>query len=181
MATHSSVPAWWIPGMGEPGGLPSLGSHRVGHDWSNLAPAAAYVTLAVTYSVSYVMPEIKGSGILIYGWNWAQPASYLFGSSLITTIAQKNKSCHFHRYLKIVLWIFPALPKFSVLHYILEFAQIHAHWVSDPIYPSHPLLSPLLLFSIFPSIRVFSKGLALCIRWPKHWSFSCKISSSMNI
>ena len=32
MATHSSVLAWRIPGMGEPGGLPSLGSHRVGHD-----------------------------------------------------------------------------------------------------------------------------------------------------
>ena len=32
MATHSSVLAWRVPGMGEPGGLPSLGSHRVGHD-----------------------------------------------------------------------------------------------------------------------------------------------------
>ena len=41
MATHSSVLAWRILGMGEPGGLPSMGSHRVGHDWSNLAAAAA--------------------------------------------------------------------------------------------------------------------------------------------
>ena len=32
MATHSSILAWRIPGMGEPGGLPSMGSHRVGHD-----------------------------------------------------------------------------------------------------------------------------------------------------
>ena len=39
MATHSSVLAWRIPGMGEPGGLPSMGSHRVGHDGSNLAAA----------------------------------------------------------------------------------------------------------------------------------------------
>ena len=37
MATHSSVLAWRIPGMAEPGGLPSMGSHRVGHDWSDLA------------------------------------------------------------------------------------------------------------------------------------------------
>ena len=37
MATHSSVLAWRIPGAGEPGGLPSLGSHRVGYDWSDLA------------------------------------------------------------------------------------------------------------------------------------------------
>ena len=41
MATHSSVLAWRIPGTGEPGGLSSLGSHRVGHDWSELAAAAA--------------------------------------------------------------------------------------------------------------------------------------------
>ena len=37
MATHSSVLAWRIPGTGKPGGLPSLGSHRVGHDWSDSA------------------------------------------------------------------------------------------------------------------------------------------------
>ena len=45
MATHSSVLAWRIPGTGEPGGLPSMGSHRVGHDWSDLAtkqPAELY-------------------------------------------------------------------------------------------------------------------------------------------
>ena len=41
MATHSSVLAWRIPEMGEPGGLPSMGSHRVRHDRSNLAAAAA--------------------------------------------------------------------------------------------------------------------------------------------
>ena len=40
MATHSSVLAWRIPGTGEPGRLPSMGSHRVKHDWSNLAAAA---------------------------------------------------------------------------------------------------------------------------------------------
>ena len=46
MATHSSVLAWRIPGTGEPGGLPSMGSHRVGHDWSNLATAAAAAAAA---------------------------------------------------------------------------------------------------------------------------------------
>ena len=39
MATHSSVLAWRIPGMGEPGGLLSMGSHRVGHNWRDLAEA----------------------------------------------------------------------------------------------------------------------------------------------
>ena len=41
MATHSSVLAWRIPGTAEPGGLPSMGSHRVSHNWVDLAAAAA--------------------------------------------------------------------------------------------------------------------------------------------
>ena len=44
MATHSSVLAWRTPGTEEPGGLPSMGSHRVGHDWSDLAAAAAHTS-----------------------------------------------------------------------------------------------------------------------------------------
>ena len=53
MATHSSFLAWRIPGTGEPGGLPSMGSHRVGHDWSDLAAAAA-VSLMIA--------------VLVYSW-----------------------------------------------------------------------------------------------------------------
>ena len=44
MATHSSVLAWRIPGTGEPDGLPSMGSHRVRHDWCDLAAAAAHTS-----------------------------------------------------------------------------------------------------------------------------------------
>ena len=43
MATHSSTLAWRIPGTGEPGGLPSMGSHRIEHDWSDLAAAAMHI------------------------------------------------------------------------------------------------------------------------------------------
>ena len=49
MATHSSVLDWRIPGTGEPGGPPFMGSHRVGHDWSDLATAAAYSTQRLIY------------------------------------------------------------------------------------------------------------------------------------
>ena len=45
MATHSSVLAWRIPGTAKPGGLPSMGSHRVRHDWSGLAAAAAEIVI----------------------------------------------------------------------------------------------------------------------------------------
>ena len=47
MAAHSSVLGWRMPGTGEPGGLPSLGSHRVGHNWSDLAAAAAAAAAAI--------------------------------------------------------------------------------------------------------------------------------------
>ena len=63
----------------------------------------------------------------------------------------------------------PGLP---VHHQLRELAQTHVHRVGDAIQPSHPLLPLLLLSSIFPSIRVFASEAALCIRWPKDWSFS---------
>ena len=47
MATHSSTLAWRMPGMAEPGGLPSMGSRRVGDDWSDLAAAAACEKIGV--------------------------------------------------------------------------------------------------------------------------------------
>ena len=47
MAIYSNILAWRIPGTEEPGGLPSMGLHRVGHDWSNLAAAAAAAVHAV--------------------------------------------------------------------------------------------------------------------------------------
>ena len=71
-----------------------------------------------------------------------------------------------------------SMPGFLVLLYLLEFAQNFIHWVSDAIQPSHPLSLPSLLPSVFPSIGVFSKQLALCIRCPKYWSFNFSISLS---
>ena len=55
MATHSSVLAWRIPEMAEPGGLPSMGSHRVGHDWSNLAASTFPITI---YWRDYPLPTV---------------------------------------------------------------------------------------------------------------------------
>ena len=68
MATHSSVLAWRIPGMGEPGWLLSMGSHRVGHDWSDLAAAAAHtskVMLKILQArlrqyVNHELPDVQG-------------------------------------------------------------------------------------------------------------------------
>ena len=68
-------------------------------------------------------------------------------------------------------------PGLLVHHQLPEIAQTHVHPIGDAIQPSHPLC-PLLLPSIFPSIRVFSNESVLHIRWPKYWSFSFSISPS---
>ena len=67
----------------------------------------------------------------------------------------------------------PGLP---VQHQLLESTQTHVHWVVDAIQPSHPLLSPFPPALNLSSIRVFSNESALCIRWPKYWSFSFNVS-----
>ena len=65
MATHSSVLAWRIPGTGEPGGLLSMGSHRVGHDWSDLAAAVLGLWL-------HGLSVVPASG----GWGCSKRASH---------------------------------------------------------------------------------------------------------
>ena len=69
----------------------------------------------------------------------------------------------------------PGLP---VHHQLPEFTQTHVHWSVMP--SNHLILCCPLLFlpSIFPNNRVFSNESALCIRWPKYWSFSFSISPS---
>ena len=63
-------------------------------------------------------------------------------------------------------------PGFPVLHYLLEFAHTHVHWMDEAIQPSHHVLPLLLLLSVFSIIRVFSNEPTLHIRWPKYWSFT---------
>ena len=65
MATHSSILAWRIPGTEEPSGLPSVRSHRVGHDWIDLAAAAHYIISSCIMFVIYCL--------LPSHWNWELP------------------------------------------------------------------------------------------------------------
>ena len=69
-------------------------------------------------------------------------------------------------------------PGFPVHHQLLEFTQTHVHRVGDAIQPSHPLSSTAPPTFSLSQIRVFSNESALCIRWPKYWSFSFRISPS---
>ena len=79
MATHSSVLAWKIPGTGEPGGLLSMGLHRVGHDWSDLTVADVIFTktLLIRFCMQVSDPRLSTSkesifsAVLNYNWHRA--------------------------------------------------------------------------------------------------------------
>ena len=124
MATHSSVLAWRIPGMGEPGGL-SMGSHRVGHDWSDLRAAA----------LSSNRRKSSESILRCYSWviilNLAQ---ITFSISCCCSVS--------HPCLTLCNHMDFSTSGFPVLYCLLEFAQTHVHWVSDAIHSSSPLSSP---------------------------------------
>ena len=75
MATHPHVLAWRIPGTGEPGGLPSMRSHRVGHDWSDLAAAAVATMmrsrpLTSILDIKYSCLKLKPTLLCCTWWYW---------------------------------------------------------------------------------------------------------------
>ena len=81
MAIHSSVFAGRIPGTGEPGGLSSMGSHRVGHDWSDLAAAAAMWRLdSPFWTKSYAKVWDEAVNEIVLHFNSSIPTWFLLGS-----------------------------------------------------------------------------------------------------
>ena len=70
-------------------------------------------------------------------------------------------------------------PGFPVHHQLPELTQTYVHWIHDAIQPSHPVI-PFSHLQCFPAsdFPVYSNESALCIRWPKCWSFSFSISTS---
>ena len=100
MATHSSVLAWRIPGMGDLGGLPSMGSHRVGHDWSDLAAAAAaaaaahlgcFQCLAIVNNAAIHIP------IQVIVWRWSRSVMSKLFATPWTVACQAPLSMRFSR------------------------------------------------------------------------------------
>ena len=91
MATHSSVLAWRIPGTGKPGGLPSMGSHRVGDDWSNLAAAAAGVIKSI-----FLISESLFRNLNISNWISVWVESWLLFISAAKTHSSIISSLHYH-------------------------------------------------------------------------------------
>ena len=119
MATHSSVLVWRIPGTGKPGGLPSMGSHRVGHDWSDLAAAAYRIFLALSSlcsaSKASMIPrnspttklnndqgQMLTNPFIYFGWVKAQDLRCRVGSTCKTLLG--NVVAPFFLWLKWSSW-----------------------------------------------------------------------------
>ena len=92
MATHSSVLAWRIPGMGEPGGLPSMGLQRVGHDWSDLAAEAAAVQKLLCGELNWMTSKC----VTIFCSQLSSTAS-LRGSWVLSGAVSWKKSTHWQQ------------------------------------------------------------------------------------
>ena len=151
--THSSILAWRIPGTEEPGGLPSMRSHRVGHNWSDLAAASGlqYVffpwliflridwfdLLAVQQTCKSILQHHSSKALIL----WLS-AFFMVQLSIhpYMTAAAAAKS------LQLCLTLcYPmnySTPGLSVHHQLPESTQTYVHWVDDAIQPSHPLSSP---------------------------------------
>ena len=129
MATHSSVLAWRTPGMGQPGGLPSMGSHRVGHNWSDLAEAAAETDQeckAIIYSDQRQNKQKQRKPLCIHlseGWMKIQELSQgCILPSRINPRFHRQQSDHSHPCKTRLLWITVHILKLwstGIFHYLI--------------------------------------------------------------
>ena len=126
MAPHSSTLAWKIPWMEEPGGLSSMGSHRVGHDWRDLAAAAAaykqkyhiYVCIYVIISIIWCQKEVKTKACFI-GTILRMPQEYqrnYWNQTLESGYTWRGKRCDFEETFEK----FAQCRRYSIFMYILE-------------------------------------------------------------
>ena len=149
MATHSSVLAWRIPGTGEPAGLPSMGSHRVRHDWSNLAAAAAaalylYIALGSIASLPILILLIQSIGYFSISLNHLQfplPMFYSFQHASLSS----PRSClflgYFFKHNFKWLWFFSIAFSFWYLLVSVKkgnrflYINLVSYYLAEFIYP----------------------------------------------
>ena len=157
MTTHSIILAWRLPGTEEPSGLSSVGSHRVEHDWSDLAAAAARSFLGQILEFWFTLAKIILIAFIIHCFSSVQSLSrvQLFATPWIAARQASLSLTNSRSSLKLTS---------------IELVMPSSHLI---------LCCPLLLLPpILPSIRVFSSESTLRMRWPKYWSFSFSIIPS---
>ena len=180
MAPHSSVLAWRIPGTGEPGGLPSMGSHKVGHDCSDLAAAATATLVLAQLTFLIMRPKSLHSFaplfcLLLHNFFFAFAHRNFFILNLILIFIFNYWFLFFlwsmHSSLNLLfvvfkllihVWLFATVwtaanqaPLFFTVSMCLFklFTSIPSVMLSSHFILCHPLLLP----STFPSIRIFSR------------------------
>ena len=157
MATHSSTLAWRIPGTGEPGGLPPMGSHRVGHDWSDLGAAAAAASSRAMGNISLLVLKICIECLI-------SQALLLFSHSVVSEFLLLNGLQH------------TRLPCPSLSPRYCSNSCPLSWWCHSTISSS---VTPFSSYpQSFPTSGSFPNESALHLRWLKYWSFSFSISSS---
>ena len=173
MATHSSVLAWRIPGTGEPGGLLSMGSHRVRHDWSDLAAAVAADSSPEQQALwwQWVRMWAQRHWLKRPNCGWMEPSGCKQGEAAGKSVRCRSRATS-DTFLSLTSHIQSAAQFSSVaqscptlcdpinqstlglpvLHQLLEFPHVHefthVHWVGDAIQPSHPLPPSSFAFNL---------------------------------
>ena len=142
MATHSSVLAWRIPGTGKPGGLPSMGSHRVEHDWSDLA-AAAECRRSLLPSLVWPLP------ICLDSWTWH--------SRFLCNIALYSIGpCFYHQshpQLGIVLlWLHPFILS-GVISPLISSSILGTYWPGKFLF-QYPIVLPFHTVHVVLKARI---------------------------
>ena len=119
MATHSSVLAWRIPGMGEHGGLPSMGSHKVGHDRSDLV-VVVELELGYRRLSSHLIYLIPSDSLFQDVWQIKSPRPRVTGVySQSEQHSQKEKP-----YKRLLLQVLVPSFKYGILSYLLKFQKL---------------------------------------------------------
>ena len=170
MVAHSSILAWRIPWAEEPGGLQSMGSQKVRHDWVTNTFTETSGDFVGFYKIMHtetlgIVPDMASTLevlniIVLYTYHHhfvvVQPQCVRFFATPWTAAHQASLS-------------------FTISQSLLKPMFIELKMSSNHLILCHPLL---LLPSIPHSFRVFCNELAVCIRWLKYWSFSFSISTS---
>ena len=115
MATHSNVLAWRIPATGEPGGLPSMGSHRVGYNWSDLAAAAVYFLLPFFFLTERI--------------EWKQSMHILYSVTNVFQLLNSFLCCLGHNVEEILLGLLKSVFSYHVTSNFTKYTSVSLNFI----------------------------------------------------
>ena len=191
MVTRSSILARRSPWRAEPGGLQSLGSQRVRHNWSDLARTHTCYPLAVAHQIPAPFERAVMSNDVIYStarWKHCKPAYCLcFGTYYSHVPASKSlKKAVFlvvvQSLSRVRFFVTPwTAARQASLSFTISLSLLRLLSIELVMPSKHLILCCPLVPSIFPASGSFSNESVLSIRWPKHWSFRISPSNEYSV